>query len=359
MQLVPELNEGGVERGTVELNRELVKRGIDSVVVSAGGTLAERIEKEGGRHIRLDIASKNPVSMPWRIAALRRIVRRENPDIIHARSRVPAWLAWFADKPLKIPFVTTVHGFNSVSAYSKIMTYGDRVICVSNAVRDYVIKHYGTPLDKIVVIPRGIDTNLFCPDCVDTDFIEEFKARYALDTKVIVSVVGRITQLKDLETFIAAIERLKKRVPNICGVIVGGVHKDKQAYYATLLDLVKKRKLQDHIVFVGSQSRVAEIYALSDVVVSSSKKPESFGRSVAEAIAMNTPVVATRHGGVLDIVQEGLHGYFYTPQHTEELAEAIVRARTLRFDGYGYICKHFSLEKMVERTMRVYAEVST
>lgn len=354
IQLLPELNEGGVERGTVELNRELVKRGIKSIVISSGGKLVERIEKEGGRHIRLDVASKNPLSVPWRVAALRRILAEEKPDIVHARSRVPAWLAWFANKPLKIPFVTTVHGFNSVSAYSKVMTYGDRVICVSNAVRDYVVKHYDTPLDKIVVIPRGIDTDMFCPDYVDTDFIREFKTRYDLDTKVVVSVVGRITQLKDLETFIAAIEKLKETVPPICGLIVGGVHKDKQAYYDTLREAVRKRHLQDHIVFAGSQNRVAEIYALSDVVVSSSKKPESFGRSVAEAIAMNTPVVATRHGGVLDIVKEGVHGYFYTPQHAEELADAIMRARTLRFDGYGYICKHFSLEKMVERTVKVY-----
>jgi len=357
LQILPELEEGGVERGTVELNRELAKRGYESVVVSEGGKLARQIEADGGTHITFPAASKNPISAPSRIRALRQLLQEVSPDVVHARSRVPAWLTWFANRPLRIPFVTTVHGFNSVNAYSKVMTYGDRVICVSNAVRDYIVKHYATPSEKLVVIPRGIDTTLFDPEHIDNDFIDTFKRTHGLEGKLIISTVGRITQLKDLETFIHAIALMKKETPDIRGLIVGGVHKDKHDYFTSLKILVKKLNLEEEIVFAGSQSRVAEIYALSDVVVSSSKKPESFGRSVAEAIAMNTPVVATRHGGVLDIVQEGVHGYFYTPGNAGELADTIKRARRLRFDGHRYIFENFSLEKMVEDTLKVYAKV--
>ena len=141
VQLLPELNEGGVERGTVELSRELIKRGHESIVISAGGKLQEQIDKEGGRHIALDICSKNPLSMFWRMIKLRKLLRTLNPDILHARSRVPAWLTYLANKRLHIPFVTTVHGFNSVSAYSAIMTKGDSVICVSRAMKSYIQEH--------------------------------------------------------------------------------------------------------------------------------------------------------------------------------------------------------------------------
>jgi glycosyltransferase involved in cell wall biosynthesis len=358
VQLLPELNEGGVERGTVELSRELVKRGFDSTVISAGGKLVERIERDGGKHITFDVCSKNPLSVPLRIAKLRRILEELRPDIVHARSRVPAWLTYFANKSLGIPFITTVHGFNSVSAYSAIMTKGDRVICVSNAVRDYIVEHYDVDIDKIVVIPRGVDTDVFSPDSVDKGFMEAFKKRYELDGAFVVSVVGRVTQLKDLESFIDAIALLAAQRPDIKGLIVGGVRDDKRHYFDALQERVRKKGMQEHIVFTGSQQKVAEIYALSDVTVSSSKKPESFGRSVAEAIAMNTPVVATRHGGVLDIVREGEHGFFYDVGDAVALAKAVMKASTLRFDGTRYIRENFSLERMAERTVKVYEEAA-
>lgn len=357
VQLLPELNEGGVERGVVELNRELVKLGHESVVVSAGGKLASQIDKDGGKHIVSDICSKNLFTAPLRMINLRKILTGVQPDIIHARSRVPAWLAYWANRTLKIPFVTTVHGFNSVSAYSAIMTKGDRVICVSGAIREYIQKHYNTPEEKISIIPRGIDLDTFNPEKTDHVFMESFKQKYGLKEKFIVTTVGRITQLKDLETFIRAIALLKKEMPHIAGVIVGGVREDKESYFESLKDLVERLHLEEHIVFTGSQSNVAEIYALSDVVVSSSKKPESFGRSVAEAIAMNRPVVATGHGGVLDIVKEGENGFFYAVGEHKGLAENIVLASRLFFDGYGYIATHFSLAQMVDKTLNVYKAV--
>ena len=354
VQLLPELNEGGVERGSMELSRELVKLGHESIVISAGGKLAEQIEADGGKHIMFDVCSKNPFTAFFRMIKLRKLLKVLNPDILQARSRVPAWLTYWANKKMQLPFVTTVHGFNSVSAYSAVMTKGDRVICVSGAIKSYIQKHYHTEEKKIIVIPRGIDLEKFNPENIDHDFINTFIQKYQLNDKTIITSVGRITQLKDLETFINAIAIAKGTIPNIIGLIVGGVREDKQNYFESLKALAKVLKVKEQIIFTGSQSQVAEIYVLSDVVVSSSKKPESFGRSVAEAIAMNTPVIATNHGGVLDIIKEDENGYFYSIGNSKRLAELIEKCRMLEFDGYGYVSKYFSLNKMVEKTINVY-----
>jgi glycosyltransferase involved in cell wall biosynthesis len=358
VQLLPELNQGGVERGAVELSRELVKRGHQSTVISAGGSQAEQIEKDGGRHITFDVCSKNPLTFPKRVSDLRRLLSDLSPSILHARSRVPAWLCWFANKTLKLPFVTTVHGFNSVSKYSAIMTKGNAVICVSNPIKEYIQKNYGTPDEKITVIHRGIDPVEFDPDKLDHAWMESFKKTYGLHGKFIVTAVGRITELKDYETFIRAVSACAQTLPTICGVIVGGVRHDKQAYYERLQALVKELHAEKQIVFAGSHNRMPEIYALSDVLVSSSKKPESFGRTLIEAMAMNTPVIATRHGGALDIIEEGSNGFLVAPGNANELATAIIRQHgihrpALRAD----VLRRFTLDQMVEKTIGVYRNI--
>lgn len=354
VQLIPELNEGGVERGVIELSRELAKQGFESVVVSNGGKLVSELEKDGAQHIKVDICSKNPFSAPFRILKLYRTLKEISPDILHIRSRVPAWMVFFANKWLKLPVVSTVHGFNSVSFYSRIMTKADRVICVSGAIKSYIQKHYNTNESIITVIPRGVDLTRFNPNALDAEFVNSFKKKWQLDGKFVISSVGRITQLKDLETFIKAIALLKETEPNTIGLIVGGVREDKQDYFKSLQALSNSLNLGHHIHFCGSTEKVAEIYHLSDVIVSSSKKPESFGRSVAEALALNTPVVATNHGGVLDIIQEGENGYFFEIGCEEELKTKILQAMGLRFDGFGYIAKNFSFEQMYEKTVEIY-----
>lgn len=349
VQLLPELNEGGVERGVVELSRELVKKGFESIVISNGGKLVEQIEKDSALHVKFDICSKNPLSVPFRVYKLRKILKELQPDILHVRSRVPAWLVYFANKSLKIKVISTVHGFNSVSFYSAIMTKADKVICVSNSIKEYIQKHYQTPECKITVIPRGIDLEKFNPKNIDKSFIKNFKDKFHLNDKFIATTVGRITQLKDLETFIKAVALVQKEKPDTVGLIVGGVRKDKQSYFEDLQNLTKS--LKANVIFTGSQSNVAEIYALSDVVVSSSKKPESFGRSVAEAIALNTPVIATNHGGVKDIIKENNNGFFVQTHNFSDLANKILMAKKLQFDGFKYIQKRFSLHQMVEKTI--------
>ncbi len=354
VQVLPELNEGGVERGVVELNREFVKKGIESFVISLGGKLENQINLDGGTFIKFDVCSKNIFTTISRINSLKKILKELKPDIIHVRSRVPAWLVYFANKRLNIKVVSTVHGFNSVGFYSSIMQKADAVICVSNSIKEYIQKNYQTPQSKITVIPRGIDLELFNPSNLDEDFINEFKEKYDLKDKFIISSVGRVTQLKDYETFIKAINLVKKEIPSLKALIVGGTRSDKEDYLNSLKTLIKELNLEDNIIFTGSQSKIAEIYALSDVVVSSSKKPESFGRAVAEAIALNTPVVATNHGGVKDIIIENQNGFFFEVGDDKSLANNILKSKKLSFDGYNYISNNFSLENMLDKTMVVY-----
>ena len=354
VQLLPELNEGGVERGVVELNREYVKLKIESYVISAGGKLENQINLDGGKHIKFDVCSKNIFTVFSRVVKLKKILKEIKPDIIHVRSRVPAWLIYFANKSLKIKVVSTVHGFNSVGFYSSIMQKADAVICVSNSIKEYIQKHYKTSESKITVIPRGIDLELFNPKNIDNDFINNFKKEFNLENRFIVSSVGRVTQLKDYETFIKAISLVKKELPNIVALIVGGVRSDKEDYLNSLKNLIKELNLEDNIIFTGSQSKIEQIYALSDVIVSSSKKPESFGRAVAEAISMDKPVIATNHGGVKDIIIENENGFFFEVGDEKELANNILKARNLEFDGYNYISSNFSLENMVNKTIDVY-----
>ncbi|NLF99190.1 MAG: glycosyltransferase family 4 protein [Lentisphaerae bacterium] len=359
LQILPALDEGGVERGAVELNREFVRRGHVSTVISCGGRLVPVVEREGGRHVTLDVKSKNPLTALPRAAALRHALAALRPDLIHVRSRVPGWLVRLANRPLRLPVVSTVHGFNSVSAYSRIMTAGERVICPSTAVLDYVRSHYGTPDERLRLIPRGIDPQRFDPVLTDPAFMADFRRRFAMEGRFVVLGVGRITQLKGYDVLIDATAAARDRLPAIKTVIVGGAESARADYAQTLRERVRSLGLDDHVVFAGSQSRVAEIYACGHVLVSGNRaKPEAFGRSMAEALAMGCPVIATRFGGALDIVREGVNGWLVEPGDAAQLADRLVEASRHTLTGLREdALARFSLDQMVNKTLAVYEEV--
>ncbi len=359
VQILPALTEGGVERGTVEFNRELVRRGHASTVISSGGRLVETLIRDGGRHVTLDVKSKNPLTVWTRAARLRRTLVELRPDIVHLRSRMPAWLFTFANRSQRLPFVTTVHGFNSVSAYSRIMTTGQRVICPSTAVATYIARHYATPQSSIRIIHRGIDPEPFDPARLDTAFMAAFRREFGLDGRFVVLGVGRITPLKGYDVLLRATSLARGRLPNIKTVIVGGAEPGREGTLEELRRLVRVLGLEEHAVFAGSRRQIAEIYACGNVLVSCNKaKPESFGRSMAEALAMNCPVIATRFGGALDIVREGEDGWLVPPDDAEALADRLVQASLTTFRGLrANALARFSLEQMVEKTLAVYREV--
>ena len=360
VQILPALDEGGVERGTVELNREYVRRGVTSTVISSGGRLAEIIALDGGRHIKLDVKSKSLLSAPARAFELRRVLSQVKPDLVHYRSRVPGWLFAFANRALRLPFVSTVHGFNSVSAYSRIMTAGQRVICPSTAIIDFIRQNYGTPMEKIRLVYRGLDPHLFDPSKIDTAFVSEFRRKRGLEGRFVVLGVGRIAPLKGYDVLIRATALVRERLPQIKTVIVGGAEAARAGYELELKRLVEALGVGDRVTFAGSQSKIAEIYACGNVLVSANTaKPEAFGRSMAEALAMGCPVIATRFGGALDIIKENVNGWFIEPGGAAaQLADCLVKASQTTFAGLREdALARFSLDGMVTQTLAVYDEV--
>lgn len=358
VQLLPELNEGGVERGVVELNREFIGRGHESIVISRGGRLVEQIEQEGGEHFTFDVCSKNPLTVPARVLGLRRLLRELQPTIVHARSRVPAWLAYLANKKLRFPFITTVHGLNSISRYSQIMTKGDRVIVVGDPVGEHIRQAYPVNPDLIRVIHRGVDIRAFAPDKVDQNFINTFKQAHNLKGQFVVTSVGRITWLKDYETFIRAISLAQKEVPSIVGLIVGGAREDKQDYLQSLKNLARECNVEDRVLFVGSQKQMAEIYSLSDVLVNASLKMGNIARTIVEAFAMDTPVIATTYEGLTNLVEDGKNGYLIETRDPEGLADKLVKAHHASFSGIrANLNPDYTLDTMVSRTLETYREL--
>ncbi|HNQ04572.1 MAG TPA: glycosyltransferase family 4 protein [Thiobacillaceae bacterium] len=303
-QLLPALESGGVERGTLEISRYLVARGHRSLVLSAGGRLVQTLRQEGGEHVTWDLGRKHPWTLRH-IPGLRRFLRQQRVDILHARSRMPAWVGWLAWKgmaPANRPrFVTTVHGLYSVNAYSAVMTRGERVIAVSDTVRHYLLQHYpGLDAGRIVVIPRGIDPAIYPPGYhPPPDWLHAWRAQYPeLSGKKVITLPGRITRLKGHEDFIELMRRLVGSGEDVHGLIVGGAEPKKRAYLEELRKRVAHADLQAHLTFTGQRSDLREIMAVSDLVLSLSSQPESFGRTVLEALSMGVPVLGYEHGGV-------------------------------------------------------------
>jgi glycosyltransferase involved in cell wall biosynthesis len=359
IQILPELNEGGVERGTLESSREYIKLGNTSIVISAGGKLVNEIENDGAKHIQLDVCSKNIFTFYFRMLKLRKILKKLKPDIIHVRSRVPAWLTYIANKTLGFNFVTTIHGLNSINKYSEIMTKGDRVIAVGEVVKEHVVNGYNIDPNKVTIIQRGVDTNKFSPLSVDNKFIQEFKKEYNLDDKYIVTSVGRITWLKDYETFIKSIALAKDHIPNITAVIAGGVREDKENYFQSLKDLAIRYNVEDRVHFVGSQSEIAEIYYLSDVLVNASLKMGNVARTIIEAFAMNTPVLATTYEGLNDLVENDKNGYIIKTQDEKDLAEKIILTHNKNFTNIREnLNQEYTLNTMINNTIKIYEELN-
>jgi glycosyltransferase involved in cell wall biosynthesis len=308
VQLLPALENGGAERSALEVSRALVVAGQRSVVISAGGRMVERLEREGGEHILLDVGSKSLRSLA-RIGTLRRILSDLDPAIVHARSRVPAWVAWYALRGMhpRPHFVTTVHGLNSPGRWSRIMTRGDRVIAVSQTVHDFVLTHYPqTDAARISVVPRGIDPDAFPygyrPD--DTwrrAFFAEFPQ---LAGAPLLTLPGRGTRLKGHADAIALVAGLRERGIETRLLLLGIVDPAREAYVREMRALAARCGVADIVVFTPPRSDVRVVFAVSDLVLQLSNQPESFGRTVIEALSLCRPVLGYAHGGVGELLAE-------------------------------------------------------
>lgn len=361
MQVLPALESGGVERGTLEIARALVHAGHESWVLSAGGKLTAQLEAEGSGHVCWDLGRKSLLTF-LQVRKLRRWLVEQRFDIIHVRSRMPAWVVWLAWRgmaPRSRPrLVSTVHGFYSVNRYSEIMTCGERVIAVSEAIRSYIAQNYPrVDQSRLRLIYRGIDPNEFPANFVASEHWQQtwYAAFPELKDQLVVTLPGRLTRLKGHGEFLKAIAALRAQGLAVKALIVGGEDPKRLSYAREIYQQVVTLGLQDAVVFCGARADMKEIYSVSNVVVSLSSKPESFGRTVLEALSMGVPVVAYAHGGVKEILEalfpEGQVALNDFEGLVSKLSRVLLHKPPVRPNT------HFLLSTMQDETLALYEEL--
>jgi len=351
-----------VEQGVVDSSRGYLARGHVSHVISNGGSRVG--ELEGATHHTLPVHQKNLFTAWSQVARVAQIITENRIDVVHARSRVPAWIGYFAARRAGVPLVTTVHGFYSVNGYSRIMAKGARVIAVSTAVADYAVRSLRADPERVRLVHRGLDPERFDLGLNKGDK-HALRAEFGLpEFGPVVAIIGRITRLKGHPDYLRAMAEVLKTIPDAVPLIVGAVPPKKAAYGAELSALAASLGLADKAVFLGSSPRIGEILQVCDVLVSASSQPESFGRTLMEAMAAGVPVVASAHGGALDLVLPGATGALFPPGDsadlTEKLLEILTRpdgGRSLGQAGRARVQERFTMDDMVDRTLAVYREL--
>lgn len=357
VQVLPALEAGGVERCTLETARALVTAGHRSIVVSSGGRLVAQLEREGSEHRLLPVKRKSLATL-LQVSPMRRLLRELKPDILHARSRVPAWVAWLAWRKLpageRPRFVTTVHGLHSVNAYSAIMAKGEAVIAGSETVRRYILDNYPQcPAERIQLIPEGVDPAEFPYDYQpDAAWLARWRSDFPeLEGKTVLALPGRLTRLKGHATFIGLIRALADH-PEVHGLIAGGAEPKKAAYAAELRAAVEAAGLASRITFSGQRGDMRDVLSQCDAVFALSTQPETFGRIVMESIRLGRPVIGWDEGGVGDILARCYPQGRVPPGDTAAL-EAASR-RWLATRDRPPPCQEFLLSTMCERTVALY-----
>ncbi|MGC3960858.1 MAG: glycosyltransferase family 4 protein [Verrucomicrobiota bacterium] len=362
LQILPELNAGGVERVVMVLSDYLVANGHQSIVVSNGGRQVASLEKSGARHIALPVHRKSLGSL-FQVRPMRQVLEQERPDILHLHSRVPGWIAWLAWRKMnpqtRPRLASTVHGFYSVNAYSAIMTRGERIIAVSECIRDYVAKNFPqTPPAALRLVRHGLALadypRGFQPDVTWRErWLKDFPQ---FTGKQLLLLPGRITRLKGHEDFLHLIAALFKTNPQIHGVIVGDTHPRKRAYLDELKQLVQQLGLASAVTFVGHRSDLREIMAMAQVICSLSTSPESFGLTTLEALALGRPVIGYDHGGVGELLHK-LYPTGCVPLRDEAALLTTTQQLLALHSSPTPVQEPFTLDAMCRSTLDVYREL--
>ncbi len=369
LQILPALNEGGVERGTVEITQAIARADGRPIVASAGGRMVAAVERAGGRHVLLPLLTKDPLNVLINAGRLRRLIGRERVDLVHARSRAPAWSAWLASRRAGIPFVTTWHGVYAENlpgkrAYNAVMAKGERVIAISDFVGRRVVADYGVGVDRLRVIHRGADPSLFDVSRIGGERLHKLSSAWRIpDGARVVLLPGRVSAWKGQALLIEALARITDE--NVIVVFVGGDGGRGERLVRALCARARALGVAERLRFAGHTADMASAYALADLVVVPSLKPEPFGRVVVEAQAMERLVVVADHGGAVETVEHGVTGWRVPPGDAGALAEAIETALALPTEtraAYGAqaraaVVGRFSTARMQEATIAVYREV--
>jgi len=368
LQVLPHLNSGGLVSGAIEVSEALQKSGMRSFVASEGGRREREIIRTGGKVFNFSLGSKNPLIIFLNIYKLSRIIKKYKINIIHARSRAPAWSAYFAAKKMGIPFVTTFHGTYSIQnnlkkKYNSIMVKADKVIAISSFINKHILSNYKVDQEKIVTVHRGINIEKYDYLKVSNERLIAFSKKFNIpEDSFVILLPGRITRWKGHILLIEAISKLQRS--DIICLFVGDLQ-GRNKYFAELNKTIDKFKLKNNFRIISNQSDMAVIYKLSDVVVSASLEPEAFGRVVAEAQAMGRPTVAVNHGGGPEIIIDGVTGWLFRPGDANDLAEKINKALNINIDDRKKMSVkaieraklNFNNEMMCAKKLNIYAEL--
>ena len=369
LQVIPRLETGGAERTTIDVAAALARNGYAAYVATQEGRMLGELIDAGGRWIRFPAHSKAPHTLIANAFRLRDIVRERKIALIHARSRAPAWSAFFAARMAKVPFVTTYHGiYNAKSGlkrfYNSVMARGDIVIANSEWTAAHIANEYRFKPKQLAVIPRGVDFARFDPAAVSSERVETLQQQWhAKPGETIILLPGRLTRWKGQAVLIDALARLKRegRLGHVRAVLAGDAQ-GRNAYETELQLQATSQGLDNVVVIAGHVSDMAAAYLAADIVVSASTDPEAFGRVAAEAGAMERPVIATDHGGAREVIVGGTSGLLIPPGDTSALADALStllaagaeQRETMGKAARAHIAARYTVEKMCADTLALY-----
>jgi glycosyltransferase involved in cell wall biosynthesis len=370
LQVIPTLNISGAEQGCFDVANYLTKNGFTSNIITSSGYRIEQLEKNGSIVNRIPVDSKNPLTMIINIFKIIKIVKKNNINIIHARSRAPAWSCYFVAKIAKIKFITTFHGtynFNNKikKFYNSIMIRSDYIIAISEFIHNEIKSKYAYSKKNLSVISRGIDIEYLDPSKTDYKKVKKIIKDHDIKNDSIKLVLpGRVSGWKGHNVAIEAMAHLKDKSSNDFELIFVGPA-DNLKLKNNLLQKISELKLENCVKFVGPSKEMNLVYSLADIVLSCSTDPEAFGRIPVEAQAMGKVIIASNHGGHTETIINGLSGFLYSPLSSEELANLIIKTISSEIyleDQYRIKRRQIILDKftdlnMCKKTLEVYNKV--
>jgi glycosyltransferase involved in cell wall biosynthesis len=373
LQVTPELNAGGVERTTLEIAQAISRAGGLALVASAGGRLEPDLEAAGGELIKLPVQSKNPITVIANARRLEAVIRARGVNVVHARSRAPAWSAYFAARAAKVAFVTTFHGIYKARSplkrfYNAVMARGDLVIANSEYTRQHVLDDYQVAPERVIAIPRGVDLATFDPARVSADAVRAMRAGWGVeegDRRHVILAAARVTRWKGQAELIEAAKVLQQRRPDSFKVVLAGDPQGRVGFVSELKRAIAAAGLGHVVSLVGHVYDMPTAFAACDVAVFPVTEPEAFGRGAIEAQAMAKPVIASRLGGFIETVVEGESGLLVDAGAPTPLADALARMLDLSAEaraemgakGRARVASLYSTSALQDATLAVYQRV--